>query len=107
MLMIEKELPFELIEVDLSNKPDWFLAVSPYGKVPVVVDDGKTIYESAIINEYHDKKFKNIPLTPEEPFEKAKARIWMDYCTMRLSLKDSVLLRSYSELNGQRSARNL
>ena len=59
MLMIEKELPFELIEVDLRNKPDWFLAVSPYGKVPVIVDDGKTIYESAIINEYLDEKFKN------------------------------------------------
>ena len=81
MLMIEKELPFELIEVDLRNKPDWFLAVSPYGKVPVIVDDGKTIYESAIINEYLDEKFKNIPLMPEEPFERAKARIWMDYCT--------------------------
>ena len=52
MLMIEKELPFELTEVDLSNKPDWFLKVSPYGKVPVIVDDGETIYESAIINEY-------------------------------------------------------
>ena len=50
MLMIEKELPFELTEVDLSNKPDWFLKVSPYGKVPVIVDDGETIYESALIN---------------------------------------------------------
>ena len=41
MLMIEKELPFELTEVDLRNKPDWFLKVSPYGKVPVIVDDGR------------------------------------------------------------------
>ena len=92
MLMIEKELPFELIEVDLSNKPDWFLAVSPYGKVPVVVDDGKTIYESAIINEYLDEKFKNIPLMPEEPFEKAKARIWMDYCTNKYLILSRKLL---------------
>ena len=81
MLMIEKEIPFELTEVDLRNKPDWFLAVSPYGKVPVIVDDGQTIYESAIINEYLDEKYKSIPMMPEEPVERAKARIWMDYCT--------------------------
>ena len=81
MLMIEKEIPFELTEVDLRNKPDWFLAVSPYGKVPVIVDDGQTIYESAIINEYLDEKYTSIPMMPEEPVERAKARIWMDYCT--------------------------
>ena len=79
MLMIEKELPFELTEVDLSNKPDWFLKVSPYGKVPVIVDDGETIYESAIINEYLEEKYRNISMMPEEPIERAKARIWMDY----------------------------
>jgi glutathione S-transferase len=66
--------------------------VSPYGKVPVVVDDGKTIYESAIINEYLDEKFKNIPLMPEEPFEKAKARIWMDYCTNKYLVLSRKLL---------------
>ena len=60
MLMIEKELPFELTEVDLRNKPDWFLKVSPYGKVPVIVDDGETIYESAIINEYLEEKYRGI-----------------------------------------------
>ena len=68
MLMIEKELPFELTEVDLSNKPDWFLKVSPYGKVPVIVDDGETIYESAIINEYLEEKYRNISMMPEELF---------------------------------------
>lgn len=92
MLMIEKELPFELIEVDLRNKPDWFLAVSPYGKVPVIVDDGKTIYESAIINEYLDEKFKNIPLMPVAPFERAKARIWMDYCSNKYLVLSRKLL---------------
>ena len=92
MLMIEKELPFELIEVDLRNKPDWFLAVSPYGKVPVIVDDGKTIYESAIINEYLDEKFKNIPLMPAGPFERAKARIWMDYCSNKYLVLSRKLL---------------
>ena len=93
MLMIEKEIPFELTEVDLRNKPDWFLAVSPYGKVPVIVDDGQTIYESAIINEYLDEKYKSIPMMPEEPVERAKARIWMDYCTNKyLTLSRKLLV---------------
>ena len=91
--MIEKEIPFELTEVDLRKKPDWFLAVSPYGKVPVIVDDGQTIYESAIINEYLDEKYKSIPMMPEEPVERAKARIWMDYCTNKyLTLSRKLLV---------------
>ena len=93
MLMIEKEIPFELTEVDLRNKPDWFLAVSPYGKVPVIVDDGQTIYESAIINEYLDEKYISIPMMPVEPVERAKARIWMDYCTNKyLTLSRKLLV---------------
>ncbi|HJL79575.1 MAG: glutathione S-transferase family protein [Gammaproteobacteria bacterium] len=92
MLMIEKELSFELIEVDLRNKPDWFLSISPYGKVPVVVDDGETIYESAIINEYLDEKYEDIPLMPKEPFERAEARIWMDYCTNKYLVLSRKLL---------------
>ena len=88
MLMIEKELPFELTEVDLSNKPDWFLKVSPYGKVPVIVDDEQTIYESAIINEYLDEKYKNVPMMPKEPVERAKARIWMDYCLSLIHISE-------------------
>ena len=93
MLMIEKEIPFELTEVDLRSKPDWFLAISPYGKVPVIVDDGQTIYESAIINEYLDEKYISIPMMPEEPVERAKARIWMDYCTNKyLTLSRKLLV---------------
>jgi len=90
--MIEKEIPFELTEVDLRSKPDWFLAVSPYGKVPVIVDDGQTIYESAIINEYLDEKYKNVPMMPKEPVERAKARIWMDYCTNKYLILSRKLL---------------
>ena len=79
MALIEKQLAFELIEIDVYNKPDWFLEISPYGKVPVLVDGGKTIYESAIINEYLEEKYPEIPLMPKDYFERARARIWIDY----------------------------
>jgi glutathione S-transferase len=44
--------PFELREVDLSNKPADFLALSPTGAVPLLEDEGFVLYESAVINEY-------------------------------------------------------
>ena len=81
MVLIEKNLPFELIEIDVYNKPDWFASVSPYGKVPVLSHEGRTIYESAIINEYLDERFPETPLMPTDHFERANARIWIDYCS--------------------------
>ena len=62
MVLIEKNLLFELVEIDVYNKPDWFSSVSPYGKVPVLSHEGNTIYESAIINEYLDEVFPDTPL---------------------------------------------
>ena len=50
--LMEKGIDFIFTEVDLRNKPDWFLEISPYGKVPVLKHDDKIIYESAVINEY-------------------------------------------------------
>ncbi len=65
----------------MYNKPDWFASVSPYGKVPVLSHEGHTIYESAIINEYLDERFPETPLMPTDHFERANARIWIDYCS--------------------------
>ena len=55
--LTEKGVPFERIDIDLANKPDWFLKISPLGKVPVLVvtgNDGKEValFESNVICEY-------------------------------------------------------
>jgi glutathione S-transferase len=55
--LLEKDLEHQLVPIDLSNKPASFLAISPYGKVPVLVDEDATIYESNIINEYLEERF--------------------------------------------------
>ncbi len=80
MVLIEKGLDFTLMEVDLSNKPDWFDEISPYGKVPVIRHEGRTIYESAVINEYLEEVFPTPSLMPAGAFARAQARIWMHYC---------------------------
>lgn len=79
ILLAEKGLEYDLREVDLSNKPDWFDAVSPYSKVPVLVHDNVTLYESAIINEYLDEEFPDPPMMPSSPAQRADARIWIDF----------------------------
>lgn len=79
ILLAEKGLDFDLLEVDLSNKPDWFNAASPYSKVPVLVHGDVTLYESAIINEYLDEAFPDPVFLPESPAQRADARIWIDY----------------------------
>lgn len=58
--------------------------MNPYGKVPVLVDDGAVIYESAIINEYLEEKYPEPRLLPEDPALRARARIWIDFCNTRV-----------------------
>ena len=57
----------ELIECDLKNKSKELLERNPYGKVPVLIDGDAVIYESAIINEYLEEKYPQIPLMPKDP----------------------------------------
>lgn len=70
--------------MDLKNKPKDLLELNPYAKVPVLVDGDAVIYESAIINEYLEEKCPEAPLMPKELFQKARARIWIDFCNTRL-----------------------
>jgi glutathione S-transferase len=60
------------------------LELNPYGKVPVLVDEDAVIYESAIINEYLEEKYPQVPLLPKDLFQRSRVRIWIDFCNTRL-----------------------
>jgi glutathione S-transferase len=77
MVLYEKGIDFEVYEVDLSNKSEEFLSVSPYGKVPVLSVDGTSLYESNVVNEYLEEVRKAPRLMPENPEERALTRSWM------------------------------
>ena len=79
MVLHEKGIAFDVHEVDLSNKSEEFLDASPTGKVPVVVVDGDSIYESNVVNQYLDEVTDGPKLMPEDPKRRAYARIWMSF----------------------------
>jgi glutathione S-transferase len=83
MVLAEKGLAFRLTEISLDAKPDWFLAISPYGKVPVLRHGDVTLYESAVINEYLEEVFPEHALLPHGPAARAQARIWIDFANAR------------------------
>ena len=76
--LAEKGVAFERITVDLANKPDWFLAISPLGKVPLLKVDDAVIFESAVILEYLEETQPN-PLHPADALQRAEHRSWMEF----------------------------
>jgi len=79
----EKGVPFERIDIDLANKPDWFLKISPLGKVPVLVvttDQGEVaLFESNVICEYIEETQAGIKLHPSDALRRAEHRAWMEF----------------------------
>lgn len=76
--LTEKGVPFERIDIDLDNKPDWFLKISPLGKVPVLQVGDKVVFESAVILEYLEETQPK-PLHPKDPLTRAEHRAWMEF----------------------------
>lgn len=79
LVLHDKQVDFELIEIDLQNIPDWYLDISPNGKVPLLKNKNTIVWESAIINEYLDDLYPEPPLLPATPELRASSRIWIDY----------------------------
>ncbi len=76
--LTEKGVPFERVDIDLDNKPDWFLKVSPLGKTPVLLVGDKAIFESAVILEYLEETQPS-PLHPADPLRRAEHRAWIEF----------------------------
>jgi glutathione S-transferase len=74
----EKGVPFRRVDVDLATKPDWFRAISPLGKVPLLRVDGAVIFESAVILEYLEETQPH-PLHPADPLARAEHRAWIEF----------------------------
>ena len=76
--LTEKGVAFERIDIDLANKPDWFVAISPLGKTPVLQVGDHAIFESAVILEYLEETQLS-PLHPADPLARAEHRAWIEF----------------------------
>ncbi len=82
--LTEKQAAYERIDIDLKAKPDWFLALSPLGKTPVLDVDGTAIFESAVICEYLEDTLSPA-LHPTSPLERAQHRAWIEFASATLN----------------------
>lgn len=74
-----KAMDFEIQYIDLNNPPDWFKALSPLGKVPLLIlDDAKVLFESAVINEFIDDVTPPT-IKPADAFLLAQNRAWIEF----------------------------
>jgi len=76
--MRAKQVDFEVTYVNLQDKPDWFLEISPHGKVPVLKVDDEILFESNAIAEFLDEMVEP-RLHPADPFKRARNRAWTDF----------------------------
>lgn len=86
----EKGIPFERVLIDLADKPAWFQAISPLGKVPLlrvrrVKAPEAVLFESTVICEYIEEIGSGPRLHPADPLERARHRAWMEFGSAILS----------------------
>jgi glutathione S-transferase len=82
--LTEKNVPFERIDIDLANKPEWFKAISPLGKTPVLKAGETAIFESAVILEFLEET-QPAPLHPSDPLRRAEHRSWIEFGSATLN----------------------
>ena len=77
IVLHEKGMDFQIIDVDLDHKPEDLAVMNPYNQVPVLVERDLVLHESNIINEYIDERFPHPELMPADPVMRARARLFL------------------------------
>lgn len=86
IVLLEKGVDFNRVDIDLSSKPDWFLALSPTGKVPVLkVHRAKKgdafLFESVVICEYLNETLDGMSMYPADALSRAQQRAWIEFAS--------------------------
>lgn len=96
-----KSIALDCEFIDISNKPDWFLKISPLGKVPVLEVENDVVFESGVICEYLNE-IKAPNLHPEDALQRAKNRAWIEFGSGLLMVLFYIMIaQDEAELNKQ------
>lgn len=90
IMLREKRVDYDTRYIDLADKPEWFLRISPFGKVPVLRIGDDVLFESAIINEYLDEVYPP-RLHPEDALQRAHDRAWIEYGSELLVIRHRMM----------------
>ena len=101
--MRAKQVDFEVTYVDLQNKPDWFLKISPHGKVPVLQVDDQPLFESNAIAEYLEEALQP-HLHPTDPIKRARNRAWTDFVPTFAAGLSGMYYTKTADTTGEREA---
>jgi glutathione S-transferase len=77
IVLAEKDIEYETVEIDLSDRPAWIYEKNATGRVPVLEEDAWVLPESALIMEYLDERYPEPPLLAADPADRAHARLWI------------------------------
>ncbi len=108
IVLAEKGVAVETIDVDSDNKPEDLAALNPYNTLPTLVDRDLVLYEADIMMEYLDERFPHPPLFPVYPVARAQSRLWIfriqkDWC----SLVDSIIVGSGTSSQVEKTRKDL
>ena len=92
MVLCEKGVAVDIVDVDLSHKPEDLLEINPYGTLPTLLDRDLVLYKSSVIMEYLDERFPHPPLLPVYPVARAQCRLVMHRIELDWSGRVDVLL---------------
>jgi stringent starvation protein A len=75
ILVAEKGIELDVVEIDLSDRPDWLYEKNATGRVPVLEEDGRSLPESAVIMEFLEERYPEPALLPPDPADRAYVRL--------------------------------
>ena len=92
MVLAEKGVTVEIVDVDPSKKPEDLSDINPYNSLPTLLDRDLVLYEANVIMEYLDERFPHPPLLPVYPVQRALSRLWITRVEKEWSAKLDVLM---------------
>lgn len=78
LVLHAKNIPYEIVNINLKNRPEWIYKLNPSGKVPVLQQDNKVLYDSLPVSEYLDETYGRERLLPADPYQKAKDKLFIE-----------------------------